>query len=75
MSDEGMKYRFVKRRLYDNYVDRTQKKFDALFHRLAVLENRLVDHEGYIQMLEAETESLRLDRTSVRIAGRRDATP
>ncbi len=78
MSDEGMKYTYVKRRLYDNYVDRTAKRFDRIIHQQAVQEGWISDValalEDRLSSLEAEVESLRLDKTSVRIAGRRDTT-
>ncbi len=68
-----LKYEYVKRRLYDSYVERTQKKFDKLLHNMANLEGWISNAIDRIEILDAELESLRLDKTSVRIAGRHDA--
>ncbi len=73
MNDEGMKYTYVKRRLYDNYVDRTAKRFDRIIHQLAVQESWIADLRSALEDTDAEVEALSLDKTSVRIAGRREA--
>ncbi len=73
MSDEGMKYRYVKRNLYDNYVDRTAKRFDRIIHQLAVQESWIANLEEHIGAMNAEIEALRLDKTAVVIAGKREA--
>lgn len=76
MSDEGMKYIYVKRRLYDNYVDRTAKRFDRILHQLAVQESWTADLKDQLEVLEAEVESLRLQAVpghAVTVPGRKDA--
>ncbi len=71
--DDHLKYQFIRRRTYDYYVDRSAKRFDGIIHRLAVLENFVHDLHSLLEAQDAELESLRLDKTSVRIAGRLDA--
>ncbi len=71
---DTLKYEYVKRKTYDYFSDKTVKKFDGILHRLSVVESYAHDLHHLIETLEAELESIRLDKTSVRIAGRRDAS-
>ncbi len=69
-----MKYQYVRRKNYDYHQDRIAKKFDAIFVRLGAAEGLIQDLRDWLETVDAELESLRLDKTSVRIAGRRDAS-
>ncbi len=70
---DTLKYEYVKRRLYDSYVERTQRKIDKILHQLAVQESWIANLEDHFNAVEAELESLRLDKTSVRLPGRKEA--
>ncbi len=70
---DTLKYEYVKRRLYDSYVERTQKKIDKIIHQQAVQESWIANIEDHMNALDAELESLRLDKTSVRLPGRKEA--
>ncbi len=72
--DDRLKYSYVSRKNYDYHQDRIAKKFDGVLQRLAVVENYSSALEDAIHALEAEIEGIRLDKTSVRIAGRREAS-
>ncbi len=75
LSDQDhLKYSFVRRRTYDYYVDRSAKRFDGIIQQLSNLESHIQYLVDKIEILDAELEGVRLDKTSVRIAGRRDAT-
>ena len=64
MSDrhDTLKYEYVKRRLYDGYVDRSQKKFDRILHQLAVLESWISDLRKEVEIIK-----IRLDPNRVHI--------
>ncbi len=72
--DDRLKYSYVSRKNYDYHQDRIAKKFDGILHRLTVHESHIQALDDEIDVLAAEIEALRLDKTSVRIAGRRDAS-
>ncbi len=72
--DDRLKYSYVSRKNYDYHQDRIAKKFDGILHRLAVYEGHIKDLSDEILVLGAELEGVRLDKTSVRIAGRREAS-
>ncbi len=71
---DHLKYEFVRRRTYDYAMDRAQKKFDKILHELANLSSHISGLHDRLDALDAEVEALRLDKTSVRIAGRHDAS-
>ncbi len=72
---DSLKYEFVKRRLYDNYVERTAKKFDKLLSNLANLEGWISDCVNQLEVLEAKVEGLEMHRDSnfVTLPGRKEA--
>lgn len=71
--DDRLKYQYVSRKNYDYHQDRAAKKFDGILTRLAQLENFIHDLHSELEVVSAEVEGIRLDKTSVRIAGRRGA--
>ncbi len=72
---DSLKYEFVKRRLYDNYIERTQRKFDKLLVNLANLESWINDSIDRLETLEAKVEGLEMSSSSntVTLAGRKEA--
>ncbi len=70
--DDRLKYSYFKRKTYDYHHEKSQKKFDGILHRLARVENMIHVLMEQDEVLGAEIESLRLDKTSVRIAGKRE---
>ncbi len=71
---DTLKYEYVRRTTYDYFSERMQKHIDFLRQECANLKSYCLTLEDAIHALEAETESIRLDTTSVRIAGRREAS-
>ncbi len=71
---DTLKYEYVRRTTYDYFSDRTGKKFDGILEQLTQLRGYIIDLEDLIEVNAAGIESLRLDKTSVRIAGKREAS-
>lgn len=73
--DDRLKYEYVKRRLYDNYVERTAKKFDRLLSNLANLESWINNNVDRIDALEAKVEGLEMESNPdvVTLPGRKEA--
>ncbi len=70
---DTLKYEYVRRRTHDYFSDRVKKKLDKHWDHIKELQLYTSVLEDAIHVLEAEIEGIRLDKTSVRIAGRRDA--
>jgi len=71
---DTLKYEYVRRKTYDYFSDRTGKKFDGILQQLTEVRGYIMDLTDQLEVQAAELESLRLDRTSVRIAGKRDTS-
>ncbi len=75
MKPSDWKYEFIRRRTYDNYVDRTGKRLDKIWDRVKNLDLHLSYAMEAIETLEAEVEGLKsyTDDRIVSLAGRREA--
>ncbi len=67
MSDNDWKFNYVKRRLYDSYVDRTGKRIAQLITDVSQLRNEVLQLQRIVQniMIPLESHDLK-DETKYR---------
>ncbi len=73
MNPSDWKYEFVRRRTYDNYVDRMAKRISAILERLEILEVNEEILAEEIQGVGRRLSVIQYEDTRVALLGRADA--